>query len=81
MNIKLKYLALSVALVLALTICLERPAYGYIDPGNGLLAMQSLSAMFTGAIFYFRRRLKSLVKKTSEKSDATVWDSAADPSL
>jgi hypothetical protein len=80
-NVKLKYFAVSLALILALTICCERPAYGYVDPGSGLLAMQTLSAMFTGALFYFRRRLKSLFKKNHPECSETDWNTTTNSSL
>jgi hypothetical protein len=61
---KLKYFAVTLALFLALGVFLERPAYAYVDPGSSLLVFQSISAMITGALFYFRRRLKALITRT-----------------
>ncbi|MEO6909975.1 MAG: hypothetical protein ABI158_03510 [Edaphobacter sp.] len=72
MALKLKYCALTIALFVALTFCFERPAYGYVDPGSSLLIFQSLSAIVTGTIFYFRRRLKSLFTRSSaDPTDAS----------
>lgn len=68
MSLKLKYFAVTVALLIALSFSLERPAYAYVDPGSSLLLFQSLSALVTGALFYFRRRLKALFSRTSNKS-------------
>ncbi|MDW5265597.1 MULTISPECIES: hypothetical protein [Acidobacteriaceae] len=65
MALKLKYFAITAALFIALTFCFERPAYGYVDPGSSLLIFQSLSAIVTGTIFYFRRRLKALFSRSS----------------
>ncbi len=65
MSFKLKYFAVTAALFLALSFCLERPAYAYVDPGSSLLVFQSISAMITGVLFYFRRRLKSLFTRDS----------------
>ena len=65
MALRLKYCALTVALFIALTFCFERPAYAYVDPGSSLLLFQSLSAIVTGTIFYFRRRLKALFTRSS----------------
>lgn len=69
MALKLKYFALTAALFIALTFCFERPAYAYVDPGSSLLIFQSLSAIVTGTIFYFRRRLKAIFSRSS--SDTT----------
>lgn len=68
MSIKMKYFAVTAALFIALGFALERPAYAYVDPGSSLLVFQSLSALVTGALFYFRRRLKSLFSRSSSTS-------------
>jgi len=65
MSIRFAYLAVTCALFFALGFCFERPAYAYVDPGSSLLIFQSLSAIVTGALFYFRRRVKSLFTKHS----------------
>ena len=68
MSIKMKYFAVTAALFVALSFSLEQPAYAYVDPGSSLLIFQSLSALITGALFYFRRRLKSLFTRSSTTS-------------
>ena len=45
---------------------MERRAYAYTDPGSTLLVFQSLSAIFSGGLFYFRKRLKSLIVKSKD---------------
>jgi hypothetical protein len=60
--------ALTVALVIALSSSFERTAYAYVDPGSGLFAFQSLSAMVAGALFYFRKGIKSLLQRPSDGS-------------
>ena len=71
MKFKLIYFAITVAFVLSLAVTLERPAYAYVDPGSSLLIYQSITAAVTGALFYFRRRLKALFGRTSSSTDAT----------
>lgn len=68
MCLKIKYFALTAALFIVLSFAFERQAYAYIDPGSSLLVFQSLSALITGAIFYFRRRLKALFTRSSPSS-------------
>lgn len=68
MSIKIRYFAITAALFVALSFSFERQAYAYIDPGSSLLIFQSISAMVTGAIFYFRRRLKALFTRSSSSS-------------
>jgi hypothetical protein len=57
---RLKYFAVTLMLLIALSFTFERQAHAYVDPGSGLLIFQGLSAAFSGALFYFRRRLKNL---------------------
>jgi hypothetical protein len=47
--------------ILAVLCALEQPAYAYVDPGTGLLALQILSATFAGMVFMLRRRLHGLL--------------------
>jgi hypothetical protein len=67
-RLKVKYAVVTALLFLALAVSLERPAYAYVDPGSSLLLFQSVSAVVTGALFYFRRRLKSLLGRPSGSS-------------
>ena len=66
MTLKLKYFAVTLALLVCLGLSMERRAYAYTDPGSTLLVFQSLSAIFSGGLFYFRKRLKSLIVKTKD---------------
>lgn len=72
MNLKLKYFAVTCAMVFTLCIAFERRAYAYVDPGSGLLLLQSLGAMFTAVLFFFRKHLKSLL--TRSKVEETSSD-------
>jgi hypothetical protein len=56
----LRYFAITLMLFIALSFTFERQAHAYVDPGSGLLIFQGISAIFSGALFYFRRRLRSL---------------------
>jgi hypothetical protein len=62
---KLKHFTITCALVIALSFSFERTAHAYVDPGSGLLAFQSISAVVTGALFYFRSRIKSVFHKSN----------------
>lgn len=68
MVLRVKYLIVSIALLFSVACFFERPAYGYVDPGSSLLMFQSVSAFVTGALFYFRRRLKGLFIKARIRS-------------
>jgi hypothetical protein len=56
----LKYFAITLMLLVALSFTFEQQAHAYVDPGSGLLIFQGISAVFSGALFYFRRRIRNL---------------------
>lgn len=64
MVLKLKYWSLTFLLVLALGLFFERPAHAYTDPGSCLLLFQTVGAVASGVLFYFRRRVKQLFSRT-----------------
>jgi hypothetical protein len=64
-----KRFAITLMLLIALSFTFERQAHAYVDPGSGLLLFQGISAAISGALFYFRRRLKNLFVRTQPKSD------------
>jgi hypothetical protein len=64
---KLKPFVFLLVLVFGLSVSLEQQAHAYVDPGSGLIIFQSLGAIFTGGLFYFRRRLKLLFTREREK--------------
>jgi len=55
--------ALMVVQVMAMLCALAQPAYAYVDPGSGFLAIQMISTTFAGMIFMARKRLRSLFKR------------------
>jgi len=56
--------------LIALSFSFERQAHAYVDPGSGLLMFQGISAVFSGTLFYFRRRIKNLFTKSQPQVDA-----------
>lgn len=64
---KLVSLLFLLVLLLGISFSLEQQARAYVDPGSGLVLFQSLSAIFTGGLFYFRRRLKLWFTREREK--------------
>jgi uncharacterized membrane protein len=56
-------LSLSVAFCLCLLLATERRALAYVDPGQGLIALQSIGAVMAASVFYLRRRILSLFGK------------------
>jgi hypothetical protein len=74
MAYKLRYLVVTTLLIVAVSFTFERKAYAYVDPGSGLLVFQGISAVVSGALFYFRRRLKAIFIKTEPKVSPSVAD-------
>ena len=50
--------SLLVCQIAAVLGAVAQPAYAYVDPGTGLLAVQILSTSVAGMIFLVRRRLR-----------------------
>lgn len=69
---RLKLAVLTSMLLFALAFSLERQAHAYVDPGSSLLLFQSLSAAVSGALFYFRRRIKNLFTRSASKSSVNT---------
>jgi hypothetical protein len=66
MLVRIYRTALTVCLVFSLICLLEPPARAYIDPGSGLLAYQTLSALVTGVLFYFRQRIRNVIRSVRD---------------
>jgi hypothetical protein len=64
MRLKLSYIVVTLAMLFTLGLSLERRAYGYVDPGSGLLILQGLGAVLTGVLFTLRQRIKSLFTRS-----------------
>jgi hypothetical protein len=63
--------AASVAIwVLSVVNIVAQPAYAYVDPGSGLLALQIIGSTLAGAMYLVRKRIREVfgffVKKPKE---------------
>jgi hypothetical protein len=67
---------LTVFTCICLLLAMERRAMAYVDPGSGLLALQSIASMMAAAVFFLRRRIMGLFTRkkplTSEASTVTL---------
>jgi len=54
----------------------QQPAYGYTDPGTGLLAIQAVGSALVAAGWYLRRRIYSLFHRgaTGKPAQAALED-------
>ncbi|HEX4007222.1 MAG TPA: hypothetical protein VHX60_13685 [Acidobacteriaceae bacterium] len=65
-------LALLAALELAVLLAaLAKPAWGYVDPGSGLLAIQVGGSMLAGGLFILRSKLRKLFRMSPPAPPAT----------
>lgn len=67
MRLLLRIFPLFLILVGALLL-FERPAYGYADPGTGLLAVQAAGSAIVAAGWYLRRKIYTLFHRGSAKA-------------
>jgi hypothetical protein len=70
MRLKIAYLCVTVAMLFCLSLSMERRAYAYIDPGSGLLLLQTVGAIMAGALFTLRRRIKALFTRSRPSDTA-----------
>lgn len=48
--------------LLVLLAAFTKPAYGYVDPGSGLLAFQVGGSMLAGGLFILRSKIRKLFR-------------------
>lgn len=66
---RLLFATFGVLELLGLLMALTRPAYGYVDPGSGLLTIQIGGSMLAGALFMFRSKVRRLLRISPAKDD------------
>ena len=69
MRLKFSYVLVTVAMLFCRSLSLERKAYGYVDPGSGFLAVQTIASVAAAFGYFLRRRIANLFSK---KSDAIL---------
>jgi len=67
---------ISFALTMFTSVCLlmamERRAMAYVDPGSGLLALQSFASVMAAAGFFLRRRIMGLFKRNKPQANVST---------
>ena len=58
-------ISLDVFIFFCLLIGTERKAYGYVDPGAGLMALQGAATAAAAFGYFLRRRIRSLFMRES----------------
>ena len=71
------------SLSLFIGICLffasEHQAWGYVDPGSGLLALQSIASVLAAAGFFLRRQIRALFHRGEKTQSLDVRAKEGNP--
>jgi len=67
---RLLSVSLAVFICLCMLVATERQAYAYVDPGSGLLALQSIASVAAAFGYFMRRRIRSLFARPEETKTA-----------
>jgi hypothetical protein len=72
---------ISSSLTLLITFCLlvatDRRAWGYVDPGSGLIALQTFASVGVAYAYFIRRRIRAFFA-SKEKAATAVLPAATD---
>jgi hypothetical protein len=63
-------LSLAVLITLCMIVASERRAWGYVDPGSGLIALQTIASVLAAWAYMVRRRIRAFF--TRKKQPAAV---------
>jgi hypothetical protein len=64
--------AFAAAELMVLLVAFTKPAYGYVDPGSGLLAVQVGGSMLAGGLFILRTKIRKLFRSSSAEPSGDV---------
>ena len=65
--------------LLVLLAAFARPAWGYVDPGSGLLAVQVGGSMLAGGLFILRSKIRKLFGLSSPEKDKAETEASTTP--
>jgi hypothetical protein len=71
---KFAYFIVTCGLLVSICFCFERQAYAYVDPGSSLVLFQGISSVCMGVLYYFRKRLKSFLRRSKPAEAASDGD-------
>ncbi len=65
-------LSLFLFIVVCVLVATERQALAYVDPGQGLLVLQSMASAAAACGYFFRRRIKNLFARKDAETEAAL---------
>lgn len=63
---------LTVVIALCLMVASERRAWGYVDPGSGLIALQAAASVVAAWAYIVRRRIRAFFTRKKEESPVVL---------
>jgi hypothetical protein len=74
-----RFISFSLAVVIALCMIVgsERRAWGYVDPGSGLIALQTIASVAAAYVYMVRRKIGGFFKR-KKKDSIVVLPAAAE---
>lgn len=61
------YMGCVVGWLFIVLVATAKPAYGYVDPGSGLLLLQIVGSTFAGMTFLLRKNIRRLFERFSKR--------------
>jgi len=71
-------LSLAVLITLCMVVASERRAWGYVDPGSGLIALQTIASVLAAWAYMVRRRIRAFFTRKKEPAVLPVAPKAGD---
>jgi len=65
--------------LLVLLAAFSKPAWGYVDPGSGLLAVQVGGSMLAGGLFILRTKIRKLLGLSTPEKEKVEGEATAAP--
>ena len=69
---RLASIFVSAVLLLSLVVASERRAWGYVDPGSGLIALQTIASIISAWAYMVRRRIRAFFTRKREEPSAVL---------
>ena len=69
---RLVSISLGVLITLCMIVASERRAWGYVDPGSGLIALQTIASVMAAWAYMLRRRIRSFFARKKEAPSAVL---------
>jgi hypothetical protein len=64
--------SLSVFIFFCMVLASERRAWGYVDPGSGLIALQGIASVAAAYAYYVRRRIRAFFSRKKDEPIVTL---------